>query len=141
VQVLTGQTLADAKDEKGANAKDEKGADAKAEVRLCVCVRVCDWSLALAWLIPVCVGVLCCVCGKAVRRDYQTSAGVKLEGVDLVIQATGATTNSECLTRGFGAVLDARKRIKVRPTLQVEGAANVFALGDVASLPEESLAL
>ena len=57
--------------------------------------------------------------------------------VDLVLLSIGATVNSAIYPDEW---LDESKRIKVRPTLQLEGKPKLFAVGDVNNIPEATMA-
>ena len=84
--------------------------------------------------------------GDALEGDYNfeethgqtltTVGGEKFENVDLVIQATGGKVNTDLL-KGLVPNLISSNGVKVKPTFQLEGHDNIFALGDVANLPEQ----
>lgn len=62
---------------------------------------------------------------------------------DVVVFTTGGAPNSAALRSGGGplaALLDAAGQVRVTPSLQVEGLANVFALGDITNIAEAKLA-
>jgi NADH dehydrogenase FAD-containing subunit len=87
--------------------------------------------------------------GDALQGDYNfeetngqtltTIGGAKLEHVDLVIQATGGKVNTDLL-KGLVPSLLSSNGVKVKPTFQLEGHDNIFAVGDVADLPEQKQA-
>jgi hypothetical protein len=56
-----------------------------------------------------------------------------------VFNCTGSKPNTAFLRKHFSDVLDEQGRVKVTPTLQVEGHTNVFAAGDVTAIVEEKL--
>lgn len=68
-----------------------------------------------------------------------TSAGVAV-AADVLLMATGITTNSGLLAQTLPDALDPQGRVKVDATLRVVGHPRLFALGDVTDVPEEKLA-
>ncbi|KXZ53435.1 NADH dehydrogenase [Gonium pectorale] len=73
--------------------------------------------------------------GAPSAATLELSSGNKL-AVDLVLWCAGAQPNTSFLSGDLAAALDDKKLIKVAPTLQVEGAPHIFALGDCNNVPE-----
>ncbi|KAF6257738.1 type-II NADH dehydrogenase [Scenedesmus sp. NREL 46B-D3] len=68
-----------------------------------------------------------------------TAAGVAVSA-DVLLLATGITTNSGLMAKQLPDAVDPRGCIKVDHTLRVVGHPRLFALGDVTDVPEEKLA-
>ncbi|KYQ93160.1 putative apoptosis inducing factor [Tieghemostelium lacteum] len=71
----------------------------------------------------------------AERKTYTTESGRQIEA-DLVFWTVGNKLNNESLQTHFAGVLNDQGRIKVNNSLQVEGHQNIFAIGDINSIPE-----
>ncbi len=78
------------------------------------------------------------VLGKKKKR-YVTNKKRELSA-DLAFLCTGIKPNYEFLKKNFSASLTSNHAVKVTPTLQVEGRQNIFAAGDISSIPEEKTA-
>lgn len=72
-------------------------------------------------------------------RTITTQGGEKLEGIDLVIKATGGKVNTALLQDLVPNLLSANG-VKIKPTFQIEGHDRIFAMGDVVDLPEQKQA-
>lgn len=72
------------------------------------------------------------------EQEIRTRNGEKLVA-DLVIQATGGSVNDAHLKNLVPNLLS-RGGVKVKPTFQIEGHDNIFAIGDLADLPEQKQA-
>jgi len=63
----------------------------------------------------------------------------EVAGADLVYQATGVLPNNNFLIAKLGHILNDHGFVKVDKKLQVEGEANLYALGDIADVGEAKL--
>jgi len=59
---------------------------------------------------------------------------------DVVLFTTGGGVNTGYLAAHLGAALDANGHVRMLPTLQVEGHANIFAVGDITDFAESKTA-
>lgn len=72
-------------------------------------------------------------------QTLTTKNGKVLNDVDLVIVSTGGKVNTEPLAKLVPSLVN-RNGVKVEPTFQIPGFKNIFAVGDVADLPEQKQA-
>ncbi|GAA5874581.1 hypothetical protein JCM1840_002236 [Sporobolomyces johnsonii] len=72
-------------------------------------------------------------------REFKLDDGETVTA-DFIFLAFGNTPNTSLLTAFDPSTLDASHRVKVRPTLQVAGYDNLFAIGDITDIPESKLA-
>lgn len=70
-------------------------------------------------------------------QSLTTRNGVKVDNVDLVIQATGGSVNTQLLEKLAPPGDISKAGIKVRNTFQLKNKDNVFVIGDLADLPEQ----
>lgn len=59
---------------------------------------------------------------------------------DHIIWCVGGKPNTEYMKKYMSSVLNNKGQIKVKPTLQVVGCQNIFALGDITDLDENKMA-
>lgn len=76
---------------------------------------------------------------KETPQSLRTKNGKVLDGVDLVIIATGGKVNTGPLEKLVPSLIN-RNGVKVEPTFQIPGFKNIFAIGDLADLPEQKQA-
>lgn len=101
-------------------------------------------ELALRWLVDHGADVLLDdrldLPGFALGHAFEgtTDGGVFLKA-DLCLRFVGYRPDLDYLD--LGDVLDAHGRVRVRPTLQVDGHDRVLALGDITDLPERKMAM
>ncbi|XP_033120461.1 apoptosis-inducing factor 2-like, partial [Anneissia japonica] len=69
----------------------------------------------------------------------KTDKGSEIEA-DLVIVCIGLKVNSDVYSKALGDCMDESGSLKVRPTLQVEGHDNIFAVGDCANIDKIKMA-
>eukprot|EP01133_Synstelium_polycarpum_P005677 gene5677-6557_t len=69
------------------------------------------------------------------NRTYTTISGTAIEA-DLVFWCLGTKLNSEAYQVGFADKMTEHGRLRVNPTLQVEGYENIFAIGDITNIEE-----
>jgi len=72
--------------------------------------------------------------------DLKTKEGHSITGVDLVIPATGGSVNTYPLQALVPQSISS-SGVKVKPTFQLEGHDNIYAIGDLADLPEQKQAM
>ncbi|KAJ7599214.1 FAD/NAD(P)-binding domain-containing protein [Mycena floridula] len=87
---------------------------------------------------------------KVIRGDFvdefeskslTTRNGHSLDA-DLVLRTRGPKPNTSFMTSSLGeSSVSSNGKVKVRKTLQLEGHNNIFALGDIVDLPEQSQAM
>ncbi|GAQ78853.1 hypothetical protein KFL_000200050 [Klebsormidium nitens] len=68
-------------------------------------------------------------------REFRTTSGYAITA-DYTLAATRARFDSAFMRAHFATALNAEGRVKVEPSLLVEGTRNIFAIGDVTALPE-----
>jgi apoptosis-inducing factor 2 len=73
-------------------------------------------------------------------KRFTTNKGTSVEA-DLVLRAFGAKPNTNYLRQTLPDVLDKAGYVKVNTQLQLEGHANIFAIGDITDIKEPKLAL
>ena len=64
----------------------------------------------------------------------ELEGGETIPDVDMVFWATGVSVAHTPYSTSMAAYTDEHNRIRVRPTMQVDGLANVFAIGDCAEV-------
>jgi NADH dehydrogenase FAD-containing subunit len=69
-----------------------------------------------------------------------TSTGQQIEA-DLILWCLGGSSKTGYLEKHYSHAISAQGGVKVTPHLQVEGTTNLFALGDLANLAENKMAI
>ncbi|GAA5899569.1 hypothetical protein JCM5296_006947 [Sporobolomyces johnsonii] len=71
-------------------------------------------------------------------REFKLDDGEAVTA-DFIFLAFGNTPNTSLLSTFDPSTLDASHRVKVRPSLQLTGYDNLFAVGDITDIPESKL--